>query len=49
MQLSDVLIHIDEMPDESEQDKLVEQPRSLEGVIAPRFSLEKRPFYVRVI
>jgi hypothetical protein len=41
MQLSDVLIHIDETPNESEQEKLVEQLRSLEGVIAPRFSLEK--------
>lgn len=44
MQLSDVLIHIDEMPDESEQDRLVEQLRSLEGVIAPGFSLEKDHF-----
>lgn len=44
MQLSDVLIHINEMPDESEQDKLVEQLRSLEGVIAPGFSLEKDHF-----
>jgi len=41
MQLSDVLIHIDEMPNESEQEKLVEQLRSLEGVIAPKFSMEK--------
>ena len=44
MQLSDVLIHIDETPNESEQNKLVEQLRSLEGVIAPRFSLEKDHF-----
>ena len=44
MQLSDVLIHIDKMPNESEQDKLVEQLRGLEGVIAPRFSLEKDHF-----
>ena len=40
MQLSDVLIHINETPNESEQNRLVEQLRSLEGVIAPRFSLE---------
>jgi hypothetical protein len=44
MQLSDVLIQIDEIPDESEQDRLVEQLRSLEGVIAPGFSLEKDHF-----
>ena len=44
MQLSDVHIHIHEMPNESEQDKLVVQLRSLEGVIAPRFSLEKEHF-----
>ncbi|MCW9046583.1 MAG: hypothetical protein OQK46_00780 [Gammaproteobacteria bacterium] len=44
MQLSDVLIHIDEMPDESEQDRLVEQLRGLDGVIAPRFSPEKDHF-----
>lgn len=41
MQLSDVLIHINETPNESEQSDLVEQLRDLEGVIAPRFSLEK--------
>jgi len=41
MQLSDVLIHINETPNESEQNDLVEQLRDLEGVIAPRFSQEK--------
>jgi hypothetical protein len=41
MQLSDVLIHINETPNESEQSDLVEQLRDLEGVIAPRFSQEK--------
>jgi copper chaperone CopZ len=41
MQLSDVLIHINEMPNESEQNDLVEQLRNLEGVIASRFSQEK--------
>ena len=41
MQLSDVLIHINEMPNESEQNDLVEQLRNLEGVIAPGFSQEK--------
>jgi hypothetical protein len=44
MQLSDVLIHIDEIPKESEQDVLVEQLRNLEGVIAPGFSQEKDHF-----
>ena len=44
MQLSEVLIHIDEMPNEFEQNKLVELLRSLDGVIAPRFSLEKDHF-----
>ena len=44
MQLSDVLIHIEDTPNESEQNMLVEQLRSLEGVIAPRFSLEKEHF-----
>jgi hypothetical protein len=44
MQLSDVLIHINDMPNKSEQDRLVEQLRRLEGVIAPRFSLEKGHF-----
>ena len=42
--MSDVLIHIDEIPDESEQDRFVEQLRSREGVIAPGFSLEKYHF-----
>lgn len=44
MQLSDVLIHINEIPNESEQDKLVNQLRNLDGVIAPRFSTEKEHF-----
>lgn len=41
MQLSDVLVHINETPNESEKNDLVEQLRDLEGVIAPRFSQEK--------
>jgi hypothetical protein len=44
MQLSDVLIHIDEIPKESEQHELVEALRNIEGVIAPGFSLEKDHF-----
>lgn len=44
MQFLDVLIHINEIPEESEQNRLVEQLRSLEGVIAPSFSLEKDNF-----
>jgi len=42
MQLSDVLIHINKVPNEAEQDKLIEQLRSLDGVIAPRFSTKKQ-------
>lgn len=44
MQLSDVLVHIDEIPKESEQEELVEQLRNLEGVIAPGFIREKDHF-----
>ncbi len=41
MQLSDVLIHINEIPNEFEQDRLVNQFRNLDGVITPRFNTEK--------
>ena len=44
MQLSDVLIHINEMPNEADKEKLEEQLRSLDGVITPRFSTEKDHF-----
>ena len=41
MNLPEVLIHINDKPNESEKNKLVEQLRILDGVIAPRFSEEK--------
>lgn len=41
MNLPEVLIHINDKPSESEKNKLVEQLRILDGVIAPRFSEEK--------
>ena len=41
MNLPEVLIHINDKPSESEKNKLVEQLRLLDGVIAPRFSEEK--------
>ena len=44
MQLANVLIHINEIPNEPEKDRLMEQLRSLRGVIALRFSLEKDHF-----
>ncbi len=44
MQLSDVLIHVNGKLDDSKQNELEEQLRNLEGVVAPRFSLEKDNF-----
>ncbi len=41
MQLSDVLIHVNEKTNESEKDELIKQLRNLDGVIAPRFNEEK--------
>jgi tetrahydromethanopterin S-methyltransferase subunit F len=41
MHLSEVIIHLDDMPDKSGQDDLVEPLRYLEGVIAPGGSQEK--------
>ena len=38
MHLADVLIHVSERPNKSEQDELVNHFRSLDGVIAPRFN-----------
>ncbi len=40
--MPEVLIHISEKPNESEKNELVEQLRALDGVIAPRFSQEKK-------
>ena len=41
MDLPEVLIHISEKLNDAEKNALVEQLRSLDGVIAPRFSHEK--------
>jgi len=41
MQLPDVLIHLDQNINESEKENIIEQLRSVEGVIAPRFSKER--------
>ena len=41
MQLSDILIHLDQNISESEKDNIIDQLRSVEGVIAPRFNNEK--------
>lgn len=41
MQLSDVLIHLDQNIHKTEKDNLIEQLRAIEGVIAPRFNNDK--------
>lgn len=41
MQLSDVLIHLDQNIHKTEKDNLIEQLRATEGVIAPRFNNDK--------
>ncbi len=41
MQLTDVLIHLDQKIDEIEKENLVEQLRNVDGVIAPRFTNAK--------
>ena len=41
MQLADVLIHLDQNINESKKENLVEQLRTVEGVIAPRFTNER--------
>jgi len=42
MQLTDVLIHINDNVSETGKENLVEELRNLEGVIAPRFSKDKK-------
>ncbi len=42
MQLTDVLIHVNNEIDENERDNLVEQLRDMDGVIAPRFNEDKQ-------
>lgn len=44
MHLAEVLIHVNENLDDSGQNELEEQLRSVEGVVAPRFSLERDNF-----
>ncbi len=41
MNLPEVLIHISGNPEESEKNELVEQLRTLDGVVAPGFSQDK--------
>lgn len=41
MQLTDVLIHLDQNINESEKENIIEQLRDVEGVIAPRFNKER--------
>ena len=41
MNLPEVLIHVSEKPNESEKNELVEQLRTLDGVVVPGFSQEK--------
>jgi len=41
MQLSDVLIHLEENINETEKDYIIEQLRNIDGVIAPRFNKER--------
>jgi hypothetical protein len=42
MQLSDVLIHIDQQINDLEKERLTNQLREVEGVIAPRFNDGKK-------
>jgi len=41
MQLSDVLIHLDQNINESEKENIIEHLRAVEGVIAPRFNKKR--------
>ena len=41
MQLTEVLIHINEKTNKTEKENIVEKLRQIEGVIAPRFNEEK--------
>ncbi len=38
MQLTDILIHLEQKIDITEEENLVEQLRDIEGVVAPRFN-----------
>ena len=41
MQLTDILIHLDQNINESGKENIIEQLRAVEGVIAPRFNKER--------
>jgi len=41
MQLTDVLIHLNQDINEAEKENIIEQLRGIEGVIAPRFNNER--------
>ncbi|MDH5765734.1 MAG: hypothetical protein OEZ38_06940 [Gammaproteobacteria bacterium] len=41
MQLSDVLIHLDQAINETEKENIIEQLRAVDGVIAPRFNKDR--------
>lgn len=41
MQLTDVLIHLDQNINKTEKENIIEQLRAIEGVIAPRFNKER--------
>ena len=41
MQLSDVLIHLNQNINISEKENIIEQLRAVEGVIAPRFNKKR--------
>jgi len=41
MQLTDVLIHLDQNINEADKGNMIEQLRAVDGVIAPRFNKER--------
>ena len=41
MQLSDVLIHLDQNINDTEKENIIERLRAVDGVIAPRFNKER--------
>ena len=41
MQLTDVLVHVEENINETEKEHIIEQLRAIDGVIAPRFNKER--------
>ena len=41
MELSDVLIHLDQNINDTEKENIIERLRAVDGVIAPRFNKER--------